>query len=221
MLIDNINKTSSLGRVIGTQPSTPLEFWFALDKDQFTQLDEVVALERRLSDSNELKICGIVTDIRAMHEGARFDSDVFLIEDGIIPAEITEIAKVRVTRFEPETFVPPLPGQSIRKALGGEREEALFFSQMANKLPAGLSRDGEPMYVNFEFVEGTRGAHINISGVSGVATKTTYATFLLQSMFQSGALGRDAVNAPAPNPYAHTERLRAAPPPAGLHVYPT
>jgi hypothetical protein len=53
------------------------------------------------------------------------------------------------------------------------------------------------MYVNFEFVEGTRGAHINISGVSGVATKTTYATFLLQSMFQSGALGRDAVNSKA------------------------
>ena len=60
--------SSFIGRVIGTQPSTPLEFWFALAKDQFTQLDEVVALERRLPDSRELKIYGIVTDVRAMHE---------------------------------------------------------------------------------------------------------------------------------------------------------
>lgn len=188
---------TEIGRVIGTQPSTPLEFWFALGREHFTQLDEVVALERRLPDGRELKIYGVVTDIQAMHEGARFDSDVFLIEDGIIPAEITEIAKVLVTRFEPETFVPPLPGQVVRKAKDDEREEALFFSGMENRLPAGLSRDGEPIYANFEFVEGTRGAHINISGVSGVATKTTYATFLLQSMYQSGALGTDAVNSKA------------------------
>ena len=192
-----MEESAFLGRVIGTQPSTPLEFWFALEKDQYTQLDQVVALERRLPDAKELKIYGVVTDIQAMHEGARFDSDVFLIEDGVVPAEITEIAKVLVTRFEPETFVPPLPGQSVRKAEGEEREEALFFSQMANRLPAGLSRDGEPVYVNFEFIEGTRGAHINISGVSGVATKTTYATFLLHSMFLSGAMGRDSVNAKA------------------------
>ena len=189
--------TNEIGRVIGTQAATPLEFWLALAKDEFTQLDEVVALERRLPNGQELKIYGVVTDIQAMHEGARFDSDVFLIEDGIIPAAITEIAKVMVTRFEPEIFVPPLPGQLVRKAQDDERDEALFFSQMANKLPAGLSRDGEPMYVNFEFVEGTRGAHINISGVSGVATKTTYATFLVQSMFQSGVLGKDAVNSKA------------------------
>lgn len=186
-----------IGRVIGTQPSTPLEFWFALAKEHFTQLDEVVALERRLPDGRELKIYGVVTDIQAMHEGARFDSDVFLIEEGIIPAEVTEIAKVLVTRFEPETFVPPLPGQVVRKAQDDEREEALFFSGMETRLPAGLSRDGEPIYVNFEFVEGTRGAHVNISGVSGVATKTTYATFLLQSMYQSAALGADRINTKA------------------------
>ena len=47
---------------------------------------------------------------------------------------------------------------------------------MRSRLPAGLSRDDEPFYLNLEFLDGTRGAHVNISGVSGVATKTTYAT---------------------------------------------
>ena len=59
---------------------------------------------------------------------------------------------------------------------------------MERKLPIGLSRDGEPVYANLEFLDGTRGAHVNISGISGVATKTSYATFLLYSLFTSGVL---------------------------------
>ena len=60
---------------------------------------------------------------------------------------------------------------------------------MDQRLPAGLSRDDEPLYLDLDFLDGTRGAHVNISGVSGVATKTSYATFLLYSLFNSGVLG--------------------------------
>ena len=101
------------------------------------------------------------------------------------------------TRFEPEIYVPPLPGEEVRKATGAERDDALLFTQMRKLLPAGLSRDDEPFYLNLEFLDGTRGAHVNISGVSGVATKTTYATFLLYSLFHSGVLGAEAANTKA------------------------
>ena len=66
------------------------------------QLDDVVALERSLPDGRTLRIYGIVTQIRARHEGARFDSDVFLIEEGVLPAEVSEVAKVRKLRMSPE-----------------------------------------------------------------------------------------------------------------------
>ena len=49
----------------------------------------------------------------------------------------------------------------------------------------GIGRDGVPVYLNVEFLDGTRGAHVSISGISGVATKTTFATFLLYSVFHS------------------------------------
>jgi DNA helicase HerA-like ATPase len=65
---------------------------------------------------------------------------------------------------------------------------------MERKVPIGLSRDGEPVYANLDFLDGSRGAHVNISGISGVATKTSYATFLLHSLFRSGALGGEAAN---------------------------
>src|SRR5205807_7118042 len=76
-------------------------------------------------------------------------------------------------------------------------DKALYFDQMEKRLPAGVGRDGAPLYVNLEFLDGTRGAHVNISGISGVATKTTYATFLLHSLFASGVLGAEGVNTKA------------------------
>ena len=189
---------SPVGRVIGTDPATPLEFWVAVGEGCFLQLDDVVVVERRLPGRAEpVRIYGMVADLRARHEGARFDSDVFLIEEGVLPAQVTEAARVLATRFEPEVFVPPVPGEVVRKATGDAREQALFFDGMKRRVPVGLSRDGELVYANVEFMDGTRGAHVNISGVSGVATKTSYAVFLLHSLFTSGQLGPGAHNTKA------------------------
>jgi DNA helicase HerA-like ATPase len=185
------------GRVLGTEDATPLQFWVGVGEGTYLQLDDVVALERTLPDGESVRVYGIVSQVRARHEGARFDSDVFLIEQGVLPAEVSEAAMVDATRFEPEVFVPPLPGEEVRKATGDERAQALFFDQMKRRLPAGLSRDDEPFFINLEFLDGTRGAHVNISGISGVATKTTYATFLLYSLFHSGVLGAEATNTKA------------------------
>lgn len=186
-----------VGRVIGTEDATPLEFWVGVDPARYLQLDDVVALERHLPGGDVVHIYGMVAQVRARHEGARFDSDVFLIEQGLLPAEISEAAQITATRFEPEMFVPPLPGQPVRVAVGEERERALFFDQMQKRLPVGLSRSGEPLFVNLEFLDGQRGAHVNISGISGVATKTSYATFLLHSLFTSGVLEKRAINTKA------------------------
>ena len=186
-----------VGRVIGTRDSTPLEFWVGVAEGEYLQLDDVVALERVLPTGEIVKMYGMVGQVIARHEGARFDSDVFLIEAGILPAQVTEAAQVTSTRFEPEVFVPPSPGQAVRIATGDERDKALFFDRMEQRFPVGLARNGEPLWVNFEFLNGDRGAHVNISGISGVATKTSYATFLLHSLFTSGVLGNASVNTKA------------------------
>lgn len=186
-----------VGRVIGTEDSTPLEFWVAVAPDEYLQLDDVVALERKLPTGELVRLYGMVSQVRARHEGARFDSDVFLISDGVLPAEVSESAQITATRFEPEVFVPPRPGQPVVRAVGDERDRALFFDRMERRLMVGLTRDDEPLFVNFEFLNGEKGAHVNISGVSGVATKTTYATFLLHSLFNGRVLGAGAVNTKA------------------------
>jgi uncharacterized protein len=186
-----------VGRISGIQDSTPLLFHVALEPDSYLQLDDVVVTVRSVPGVGPVMTSGIVTEVRARHEGANFGSDVFLIADGVLPAQVQEIAEVTTTRVEPECYVPPRPGEIARRATGTERAQALYFDQMDRKVPVGLGRDGEPIYINLEFLDGTRGAHVSISGISGVATKTSFALFLLHSLFKSGALGAKAVNAKA------------------------
>ena len=91
-----------------------------------------------------------------------------------------------MTRVEPEVYVPPMPGATVTRATGKQRDSALYFDEMGDqKVPVGFGRDGQPVYINFEFVDGTRGAHVSISGVSGIATKTSFALFLLHSILNS------------------------------------
>src|SRR5262245_13454950 len=44
-----------VGRVIGTDESTPLEFWVAIGEGSYLQLDDVVALQRTLPDGTTVK----------------------------------------------------------------------------------------------------------------------------------------------------------------------
>lgn len=187
-----------LGLVVGTVPATPLQFSVGLAPGQYAQLDDVVVTERALPGRPGVRIAGVVTNVEAVHEGARFASDVFLIEQGALPAEVCEVAEVTVTRVEPELYVPPLPGAAVMRAVGAQRESALYFDEMGDsRVPVGFGRDGQPVYVNFEFLDGTRGAHVSISGVSGIATKTSFAMFLLHSITNCGVLAGEAHNTKA------------------------
>ena len=186
-----------VGRVLGSVEATPMVFHVGLAPGSTLQLDDVVVTEREVPGTGTVTVSGMVVQVRAVHEGAQFGSDVFLIADGVLPAETFEAAEVMTTRVEPETYVPPLPGAPVRRAEGAERATALYFDRMEQRLPIGLGRDGEPLYLNLEFLDGRRGAHVNISGISGVATKTTYATFLLHSLFTSRVLGAEAANTKA------------------------
>lgn len=73
-----------VGRVAGTEDSTPLQFRVALDEASYLQLDDVVVTLRQIPGVGPVLTSGIVTEVRARHEGASFGSDVFLISDGVL-----------------------------------------------------------------------------------------------------------------------------------------
>lgn len=156
-----------VGRVLGTQSATPLSFWVGLEPGTVVQLDEVVAARREVPGRGEVLIAGVVTNVEARHEGAAYDSDVFLIVQGVLPAAVVESAEVTVTRVEPEVYVPPLPGTVARRAGAQDRERALYFDVMERRVPAGLGRDGEPVHLNLEFLELTSCVRADTAAASG------------------------------------------------------
>ena len=185
-----------VGVVLGSQDAGPLEFWVGVSGGCFLQLDDLVTVEA-LVDDRTVSFFGIVDLVRKRYEGAQFDSDAFRAAEGALPVEVSYAAHVRVTRIDPEVFVPPHPGSEVRVVRGEQFQRALFIDRMERKVAIGSTRAGEAVYANLDFLDGERGAHVSISGISGVATKTSYATFLLYSLFHSDALGQDAANARA------------------------
>ena len=188
----------TVGVVLGSQDATPLEFWIGVQGDAVVQLDELVQVTVTLEATGEVvEFYGIVDEVRKRYEGSQFDTDAFHASKGTLPVEVSYAAHVQVTRIDPEVFVPPDPGTEVQVVRGEAFQKALYFDQMDKRIPIGITRAGEPIFANFEFLDGTRGAHLSISGVSGVATKTSYATFLLYSIFHSDVLGSEAANTKA------------------------
>ncbi|MEU1190776.1 hypothetical protein [Streptomyces sp. NPDC005859] len=62
-----------------------------------------------------------------------------------------EIAEATTTRADPERYVPPRPGEVAIRAAGTARGAARYFDRMDARVPAGIGRDGEPIYLNLEF----------------------------------------------------------------------
>ncbi len=181
---------AEIGMVLGTEDATPVSFWFAVLSGASVQMDDLVAVETRKPDGSRVHFYGIVDHVRTRHEGVSFDSDVQDVVAGLLPASVSYAARVLVTRVDPEDFIPPQPGDRVRHASGDSLKLALSADKMDFSFAGGVLADGQVLPINYQFVNGEQGGHINISGISGVATKTSYALFLLHSIFRGGVLER-------------------------------
>ncbi len=173
--------TDRVGRVLGTQRSSTREFQVLIDDDAYLQLDDLVVVPIEVPGFGEVDTYGIVTEAEAEYEGASFATDTRRIaEEGTLPAETVRTAEVAITRVDPEVWVSPNPGVSVSRATGDARDKALYADDMRRPLPVGVGRDGEPVFVDLDFFDGRKGGHMSISGISGVATKTSFALFFLR-----------------------------------------
>jgi len=125
-----------VGLVVGTVAATPLQFSVAISPSQYLQLDDVVVTNRELPGRPPVRVSGVVTNVEAVHEGARFASDVFLIEQGALPAEVSIDAEVDLNvggggNFLSARLMVRLPGLegNIAKALIDEAEEICPYSK--------------------------------------------------------------------------------------------
>jgi hypothetical protein len=182
--LDNLSN-KPVGIVVKT--ASPLSFDVLLDESSFVQLDDVLVCKsvvKRYNESMEVKFYGVVIELIKYLEGVDILYQEIKAKEGVLPVHPVYLAKINVNRIEPQYYLPPKPGDEVFKAFGEDRDKGLFFDAMETKIPAGLSQDGLPVYINYNFINGKDGAHISISGMSGVATKTSYSLFLINSIIQ-------------------------------------
>ena len=177
-----------IGLVDGSTDSDSRTFHVVLDSDTIVQLDDLVAVATELPGGDQVTHYGIVTELFSRLEGAEYPSDTGRFADNTLPAEHVRRAEVRVLRVVPERFVSPHAGSPVNAAVGNDRALALFEDEMKRgKLALGLDAGGSPVHADMRFVDGRSGGHVSISGISGVATKTSYALFLLYQLLETPA----------------------------------
>ncbi len=182
-----------VGRVLGSEQTRTAEFRVVLEDDQFLQLDDLVVVRTLVPKAGEVRTYGVVTEAEAIYEGAQYESDTHRIAElGIMPAQKVRTAHVAVTRVDPEVWVSADPGETVDRATGEERRRALYADQMERPLAVGLGRDGLPVHIDLDFFDGRKGGHMSIAGISGVATKTSFALFFLRVLTASPSIVGEA-----------------------------
>jgi uncharacterized protein len=186
-----------VGRVVATElkPSTPHQFHFWTARESPIGIGAIVRVEE-----NGRVVYGVVTDgfassdlVTPMHAVIGADGDpVAAGSEGTVRAEI-RLFTAAVLRQMPEEPLQPVPLGSVWLASDADvvlalRMDAYTRGDRATGIPVGLYAGGgseAPVYLDCDFLLGPEAAHLNITGVSGLATKTSAVEFLLSSIFQT------------------------------------
>lgn len=182
-----------IGRVAPTlrTPATPTEFYFWVEDDEDIHVETGSLVTAR--NQTGIRVTGLVSEIQAMSdiEGVldSFYAHAFGRPEEEMPTKLPLVmsAKVEVVRrsdgrTEPVRGTWPVTfatAKEIREAYGAEISPE-------HEILAGFTYDDQrnpvPIGLDARYVVGYEAAHMNIAGASGVATKTSYALFLLYGL---------------------------------------
>ena len=198
---------SPIGRVVATElkPSTPHQFYFWTATESAVGIGAIVRV-----DHPGRTVYGVVTDGMAYADLASPLHAVIGAEGNpaVVANEPTARTEVRlflaaVLRQIPEEPLQPVPLGAVHLASDADVELALRMdaytrSERPTGIPVGVYALGgheSPVLLDADFLLGPEAAHLNITGVSGLATKTSAVEFLLSSIFQTFPAHRGSIAA--------------------------
>src|SRR4030081_524311 len=212
-----------LGRVVATErrPNTPHEFHFWTALDSPVGIGTIVRVDGRDAVNGAVPhVYGIVTEGFSWTDLASPLHDVMAYDEGN-PANDslhqTERAEIRLYTAAVLRHVPEEPLQAVPMGsvfLADEADVAIALRMdgylkpgARTGIPIGVYRAGgtdAPIYLDADFLIGPEAAHLNITGVSGLATKTSAVEWLLPSIFtpfpaQKGSVAAVCFNVKGPD----------------------
>jgi DNA helicase HerA-like ATPase len=211
-----------LGRVVATErkPNTPHEFHFWTALDSPVGIGTIVRVEGALPVNGQIPtIYGIVvegfsyTDLQTpIHDMLGHDGTPGGASFGATQRAEIRLYTAAVLRQLPEEPLQPVPMGRVFLADNDDVAIALrmdgYLREGAHTgIPIGVYRAGgtdAPIYLDADFLIGPEAAHLNITGVSGLATKTSAIEWILSSIFthfpaQKGSVAAVCFNVKGPD----------------------
>jgi DNA helicase HerA-like ATPase len=181
-----------IGRVTITRntPATPYDFYFWLKSDNDIHIEPGEFIEVNLADT---KIAiATVEEIYSISDRETPVSDFYGFSYGQPEEEppteipVIRIGKARIIHRDDGMQAPFINSHTIRKSMARNIQRVLQnMVKPENRVLLGFVEDGfstlVPVYGDYEYIFGYKAAHVNITGKSGVAGKTSYALFLIAS----------------------------------------
>jgi hypothetical protein len=221
-ILENAKDVQPLGRVVATErkPNTPHEFHFWTALDSPVGIGTIVRVEGAHPINGQIpEIYGIVvdgfsyTDLQTpLHDMLGHDGT-----PGGASMSATERAEIRlytaaVLRQLPEEPLQPVPMGRVFLATDADvavalRMDGYLKEGSSTGIPIGVYRAGgtdAAIYLDADFLLGPEAAHLNITGVSGLATKTSAIEWILSSIFthfpeSKGSVAAVAFNVKGPD----------------------
>ena len=182
-----------IGKVAATEknPTTIDEFYFWTNKQRVLNPFDVVKVEH-IEDSVSF---GIIEEISHITDSASYLSNFISSDFGDVSTQPNmhrigmNFVKAKVLGNDKSIYTPVLDGSKVGLADQGEVLQALGLKDIKNPLICGYmemyraeDKISLPVHFNSQFLIGPEGAHLNISGISGLAAKTSYTMFLMKAI---------------------------------------
>jgi hypothetical protein len=208
LIVNNLTDSSEdsqfcVGRTSATEREaiTSEKFGFWLTENVIVNPFDIMAVDQVNQPGRDKSFTyGLVTTLEhrtdAPNHLANYISSNFgnLEEEPNTNRQGTTVAFANVLSNSDDIYMPVPSERLVRFAQPEDIQQAmgtdiLIKERKEDAIPAGLikmSNGAEAIaYLDRRYVLGPESAHVNISGISGLATKTSYAMFLLQSILQT------------------------------------
>jgi hypothetical protein len=185
-----------LSSATANQPNTSDDFSFWLAPGVIVNPFDIVEAEQVAPNGGTSRTYGIVTTLEHTTDAPTHLTNFISNDFGQVSSEPntirqgTTVARVAVLSNDQDIYMPVLNDRPVRFADEIGIHTALGIDQIPERyrVPAGLIEMSNGtravVYLDSRYILGPEGAHINITGISGLATKTSYAIFLIQSILQ-------------------------------------
>lgn len=183
-----------IGRVLATEktPTTMDKFTFWTNENFKLHAFDIVKV-KHIDDSYSF---GVVENISHITDAQSFLTSFISSDFGNVMVDGPTLrigmnyVEASVSYNDKNLYTPVRNNQPVYLASAVEITRALGLGKIQNPLVCGSLKMYEgtsdeitlPVNLNSKFILGPEGAHLNISGISGLASKTSYAMFLMKAI---------------------------------------